>query len=250
MTKSIEYLAGPFAEASLPLASVANNALDKLPHMPSPNMTTAGNTKTPHVGQRQSAPLSLFISWYQSVSVSQPGMNQFCNDHPDECIPSDQPPLALVFNPTMMETLRAVNMLANFTTNYVEDQKQYGREEYWAYPEGQGDCEDFALLKKKMLIERGFVPSALLITTAFNEQGEGHAFLTIRTTQGDFALDNADSEIMPLSEVWEKRGYTFAHIQDPQNPNVFHPVACPGERDACEERQSKILSLISSPRLH
>ena len=44
----------------------------------------------------------------------------------------------------------------------VSDLDNYGSEEVWAYPEGRGDCEDYALEKKKRLSEAGLPPGNLL----------------------------------------------------------------------------------------
>ena len=38
------------------------------------------------------------------------------------------------------------------------DMEMWGREEVWSYPEGIGDCEDYALEKRRQLMALG-VPS-------------------------------------------------------------------------------------------
>lgn len=40
----------------------------------------------------------------------------------------------------------------------VSDLDNYGSEEVWAYPEGSGDCEDYALEKRKRLSGAGLPP--------------------------------------------------------------------------------------------
>jgi predicted transglutaminase-like cysteine proteinase len=62
--------------------------------------------------------------------------------------------------------------------------------EYWTLPRTRGDCEDYALLKRHTLLEKGWPVSAVLMTVVRDEKGEGHAVLTARTVQGDFILDN------------------------------------------------------------
>src|SRR4051812_24245887 len=60
--------------------------------------------------------------------------------------------------------LQQINGHVNSTIREVSDLEQYGREDVWALPtSGKGDCEDFALLKRKMLMERGWPASALSI---------------------------------------------------------------------------------------
>ena len=41
----------------------------------------------------------------------------------------------------------------------------YGRVEFWTYPKsGKGDCDDYVLLKRKLLMKRGWPGSALRLT--------------------------------------------------------------------------------------
>ena len=57
--------------------------------------------------------------------------------------------------------------------------------EKWSYPDdGYGDCEDYVLLKRRLLAARGFPESTLLITVVRDENNEGHAVLTVRTDRG------------------------------------------------------------------
>jgi predicted transglutaminase-like cysteine proteinase len=105
-----------------------------------------------------------------------------------------------------MAQLQQVNSHVNSTIRDVSDLEQYGREDVWALPtSGQGDCEDFALLKRKMLIERGWPASALSITVGATSQGEAHAVLTVSTSQGQYVLDNLTSTILTPAQT----GYVF-----------------------------------------
>ncbi len=47
--------------------------------------------------------------------------------------------------------------------------------------DGYGDCEDYALLKRKMLMQAGWPREALLMTVVRDKKGEGHAVLTVKT---------------------------------------------------------------------
>jgi predicted transglutaminase-like cysteine proteinase len=102
-----------------------------------------------------------------------------------------------------------VNASVNDRIMARTDMQVYGREEYWEYPVDAGDCEDYALQKRKELSERGFALSDLLITVVRKPDGEGHAVLTVRTSQGDFILDNLNSEV----KLWSDTDYTFLKRQ-------------------------------------
>ncbi len=112
-----------------------------------------------------------------------------------------------------LETAVAVNRRINRTVREISDRAQYGVEEHWALPTARGgDCEDFALLKKRELIRAGLAPQRLLLATVLDRRLQSHAVLVLRTDFGDFVLDNLTSEIKP----WHATGYTFLKVQNPQ----------------------------------
>jgi predicted transglutaminase-like cysteine proteinase len=76
-----------------------------------------------------------------------------------------------------------------------------------------GDCEDYVLLKRKLLAQAGWPLSALLITVVRKADGEGHAVLTVRTDRGDLILDNLAADI----KVWNETPYLFVKRQSEQN---------------------------------
>ncbi|SPH18747.1 hypothetical protein DEA8626_02290 [Defluviimonas aquaemixtae] len=120
-----------------------------------------------------------------------------------------------------MTLARDVNRAVNRKVREVSDLRQYGNDDVWALPTAKGgDCEDFALLKKKELIQRGVAPQNLLIATVLDRRGGPHAVLVLRTSHGDFVLDNLDSRILS----WRQTGYTFLRMQDPSNPRRWNAV--------------------------
>src|SRR6478735_107663 len=101
--------------------------------------------------------------------------------------------------------------------------QSYGKVEVWTYPSGKGDCEDYVLLKRRMLIERGWPESTLLITVVRDENNEGHAVLTVRTDVGDLVLDNKRQQIVR----WTDTPYTFVKQQSERNPLVWSSLTPP-----------------------
>lgn len=53
----------------------------------------------------------------------------------------------------------------------------------------KGDCDDFALTKRRMLIELGYNPAAIQPTVVYTPNG-GHMILLINTNQGYYILDS------------------------------------------------------------
>lgn len=118
-----------------------------------------------------------------------------------------------------------VNREVNRRVRPVSDSAQYGREEYWALPGRRGgDCEDYALEKKRQLMEMGLSGKQLLLTTVLDRKGGSHAVLVLRTGAGDYVLDNLTNQIKP----WGRTGYTFLRMQDPQRPQQWRALFAGG----------------------
>ena len=99
----------------------------------------------------------------------------------------------------------------------MTDMDHWGVVEKWSYPDdGKGDCEDYVLLKRRMLMQAGWPREALLITVVRDKKGDGHAVLTVKTDKGDFILDNQEE----TSLLWSETGYRFVKRQSQSNPNA------------------------------
>lgn len=110
-----------------------------------------------------------------------------------------------------------VNNYVNNTIRPATDMEVYHVAEMWTYPVDAGDCEDFALLKKRYLAGLGVSPDEMLMTVLLDEKGEGHAVLTVTTDQGDLILDNRRNEILR----WDRTGYKFLKRQSQQDPQKW-----------------------------
>jgi predicted transglutaminase-like cysteine proteinase len=114
--------------------------------------------------------------------------------------------------------LLKVNRWVNETIKPMTDMDHWGVIEKWSIPtDGYGDCEDYVLLKRKMLIDAGWPREALLITVVRDRKGEGHAVLTVKTDKGEFVLDNQNESVV----AWTETGYRFVKRQSQSDPNVW-----------------------------
>jgi predicted transglutaminase-like cysteine proteinase len=152
------------------------------------------------------------------------GYVAFCREQRADCRPSGHYADRLQLTTAKAHELDAVNRYVNGAIEPITDQELYGKVEVWTYPiSGKGDCEDYVLLKRHMLIQRGWPESTLLITVVRDENNEGHAVLTVRTDRGDLVLDNKRQEIL----AWTKTGYTFIKQQSSRNPLVWTSLLPP-----------------------
>ncbi len=110
-----------------------------------------------------------------------------------------------------------VNDFVNDKIAPVSDLDLYNTVERWEYPSLAGDCEDYVLMKKRYLEGLGFAPETLLITVVFDENGDGHAVLMVRTDGGDFVLDNRRTAVLR----WSETGYEFLKRQSQSNPRIW-----------------------------
>lgn len=144
------------------------------------------------------------------------GFVRFCEMTPEEC-DAGQSGFARVVGEERFQELEYVTWHVNRKIQPATDLEMYGQSELWTVPRTRGDCEDYALLKRKILLARGWPRSSLLMTVVRDEKGEGHAVLTARTAQGDFVLDNKDDEV----RLWSRTGYRFVMRQSTANPHIW-----------------------------
>ena len=150
-------------------------------------------------------------------ATSQPiGHFEFCKRYQKECQPIAADRARLKLTEELWNSLVEVNQVVN-TIPAIEDIEIYGVEEFWNYPTIAADCEDFVLLKRKLLMRRGISASNLLITVVLQPDGSGHAVLTVRSQMGDFILDNLRGEI----RNWSETEYTYLKRQDSRNPGKW-----------------------------
>jgi predicted transglutaminase-like cysteine proteinase len=119
------------------------------------------------------------------------------------------------------QNLKDVNVLVNSRVRSVSDLRHYGVGDFWELPVenggNAGDCEDFVLEKRKMLMDRGFPMGSLSIALVKTSWNESHAVLLVSTDRGAYVLDNLTPLIRPLRDV----DYTWVKWQLPNNPNIW-----------------------------
>ena len=164
------------------------------PHQPSSPMQVFGAAEPPH------------------------GFVVFCHEDPEECMATSNVDKPVAVSAERLRELDEVNRWVNQSITPETDFDHYGVNEYWTIPtDGKGDCEDYVLLKRHMLTQRGWPSSALLITVVLDEHKEGHAVLTVRTEAGDLILDNKSKEI----RLWSETPYEFVMRQSSRNPRAW-----------------------------
>jgi len=123
-------------------------------------------------------------------------------------------PTPVLLGSGQMRLVNTINREVNRDVRKATDFDLYGLLEYWSLPrviDGKmyGDCEDYALEKRRRLIEAGVPESALSMAVAVTARGETHAVLVVSFASGDWVLDN----LTPWATPWEDLNYRWVQRQ-------------------------------------
>jgi predicted transglutaminase-like cysteine proteinase len=180
----------------------------------------------PTAGVTQSRPLFAAVGGEARPPI---GWVQFCIEYDPECKTKPSTPRDAVLTARAWTYLVRVNQWVNANIRPMTDLKHWGVAERWNYPDdGYGDCEDYVLEKRRMLMAAGWPREALLITVVHDHDDDGHAVLTVATDKGEFILDNQRDDIL----LWSDTGYRFVKRQSQSDPNVWVSLGEPSEAPA------------------
>jgi predicted transglutaminase-like cysteine proteinase len=153
-----------------------------------------------------------------AVTTAPIGWAEFCIEYAPECETTPSLPRDVVLSSRTWLELKRINVEVNTQVKPMTDMDHWGVVERWNYPDdGYGDCEDYALEKRKRLMQAGWPREALLMTVVRDKSGNGHAVLTVKTSHGELILDNQTNDIL----FWSDTGYRFVKRQSQSDPNVW-----------------------------
>lgn len=183
-----------------------------------PNLDIASISPAPGMSSSPTVPLSPPTATSlpsDAAAVIPAGFISFCMRFPDQCTAPANAPSTIPFTQSAWQTVVRVNVAVNAAIWPEDDERHYGRAEYWTIStDGYGDCEDYALTKRKLLIEAGLPEPALRMAVVVTPREGRHAVLTVSTDRGDFVLDNLSDKVV----AWNATGYTWIERQDPKRP--------------------------------
>ena len=190
--------------AALVLTPLASTAFADALHLNPSQLSSARN-------MQEFGPTSMPIGYYE-----------YCQRYRAQCErPADSGMIELTEE--RWQAMLTANWIANSSVAPKTDDEIFGVEERWEYPKEAGDCEDYVLLKRKLLVEQGFPLGSLRITVGLDAGGGGHAVLTVVTDLGDFVLDNVEQEIKP----WDQAEIQYLKWQSGTDPNVWVSLVDP-----------------------
>src|SRR5271154_4663267 len=129
------------------------------------------------------------------------GWGEFCIEYDPECDTQPSVTRDAILSARAWADLTRINLWANTNIKPITDMEHWGVVERWNYPDdGYGDCEDYVLQKRKMLMQAGWPREALLITVVRDKNNDGHAVLTVKSDKGEYVLDNQTDDIVLWSD--------------------------------------------------
>lgn len=140
---------------------------------------------------------------------------RFCLQNPGDCEVGSSAAIVTLTSEKNAE-LQRVNRAVNGAIIPVND-RSGTMGDVWQADVSAGDCEDFALTKRRKLMSLGWPATALRIAVARTREGEGHAVLVVKTSDGDLVLDNRTSRIRPFRQA----GLSWIKIQSGENPRLW-----------------------------
>lgn len=146
---------------------------------------------------------------------------QFCLNYPGDCQTQrlsrgDR----IELNETRWSELENTNRTVN-SSIHPERNRDGLAGEKWLLGPLRGDCNDYAVTKRHELMTKGWPARDVLLSEVVTGTGEHHLVTVVRTSGGDFVLDNLTDQIVP----WSRTHYRWVRIQTPKNPNYWASVS-------------------------
>lgn len=163
--------------------------------------------------------VSLPMPSSQHLVVRKPALAPFaylkyCLANPGDC-EQGRGEAVITLKSHALRQLRDVNLSVNRSIIPDYDAPD---DEKWQADVATGDCEDYALTKRRHLIRLGWSPNALRIAIAYTPDDEGHAVLVVSTSSGDLVLDNRTGAILN----WRDTDLKWVMIQSSANPLLWN----------------------------
>ncbi|WP_314959501.1 transglutaminase-like cysteine peptidase [Bradyrhizobium cosmicum] len=152
---------------------------------------------------------------------------KFCMNYSSECEQSS-PEARLPARDVALAALEEVNASVNQAISPVKKSTNplLAR---WTISPSSGDCNDYAITKRHLLLAKGWPASALRLAVVFAPAG-GHLVLIARLQDGDYVLDN----LVPDVRDWRRSSYQWVSMESGEDPRFWVSIAKQDQRDFAE----------------
>ncbi|MCM5555407.1 transglutaminase-like cysteine peptidase [Pleomorphomonas sp. NRK KF1] len=154
-----------------------------------------------------SAVSALIAGVMAAYTIGPAGFYRMCLDSPSDCRPVVQTRVLSV------EEVQDVNRIVNAS---IHPKAESPGKDDWRMGPKDGDCEDYAITKRRLLIARG-VGSANARIAVAEFKGGDHAILLVTLSGQTYVLDNLTDAVQPA----EQSTMRFTSIQSAKNPRMW-----------------------------
>lgn len=155
-------------------------------------------------GAASAAPLGSLARQHNAKSLPPIQFQIFCIQNPAQCKAGG--PSLVSYTPKIKNLITSVNSQVNRQIKPRNEKRDIWQVAYGANVEG--DCDDYVMTKRHRLIRAGVPASALRIAMVRTKSGEGHAVLLVKTSSGEYVLDNIRKTIVKR----EQSGYRYVRV--------------------------------------
>ena len=147
------------------------------------------------------------------------GHTYFCMRYPRDCDKTDGRNISSVPLALRWYQLNLINESVNAAIA-----PKRGRPEpvntHWSIAPTEGDCNDYAVTKRHMLLEAGWPAASLLLAeVTLVATGEHHLILIVKGTKADWVLDNLQPSVVRLEET--RNNYILDRVESDRNPKFW-----------------------------
>lgn len=153
------------------------------------------------------------------------GHVRFCLQYPDDCqagkVDFRRRHIALTVE--RWNELNRINREVN--RDIIPDPILGPATEQWKISPTSGNCHDYAVTKRHMLLALGWPARDLLLAEVVVPSGEHHLILVVRMKDTDLVLDNLNANIRTAAMT--RYQYQWVRIESPYNPKFWSAVTVP-----------------------
>lgn len=142
------------------------------------------------------------------------GFHAFCAANPEECATAEP----AIVTSDRIQLLEKINREVNASIRFMAEDDLNA--DTWTLSPAEGDCDDYAATKRKLLAAAGVPRGAMRAAFVRTAKETNHVFLIVSTAQGDFVLDNDTDEVYAL----ERAMITRLSVQDAADPKKWWQV--------------------------
>jgi predicted transglutaminase-like cysteine proteinase len=159
--------------------------------------------------------------YFEARSVEPPiSFFLFCMRYPAECENyNDRRINNFLSRGQRWRELNQTNVTVNF--GIVSETSARSRRDYdWSIFPYDGNCADYAVTKRHLLLQFGWPSSSLLLAeVVVRASGEHHLVLLAKEARDVFVLDNLDTLVMRLDEALGR--YALVRVQSGHDPHLW-----------------------------